>query len=62
MLTTMLLRLTITANSVHVDNVSVGVQRSYKMISDLHYVDDHLAKRDLERTQVRVNGQEVSHL
>ena len=35
--------LTITANSVHVDNDSVGVQRSYKMRSDLHYVDDHLA-------------------
>ena len=32
------------------------------MISDLHYVDDHLAKRDLERTQVRVDGQQVSHL
>ena len=55
MLTTMLLRLTITVNSVHVDNDSVGVQRSYKMRSDLHYVDDHLAKRDLERTQVRVD-------
>ena len=62
MLTTMLLRLTITVNSVHVDNDSVGVQRSYKMRSDLHDVDDHLAKRDLEWTQVRVDRQKVSHL
>ena len=62
MLTTMLLRLTITVNSVHVDNDSVGVQRSYKMRSDLYNVDDHLAKRNLERTQVWVDGQQVSHL
>ena len=41
MLTTMLLRLTITVNSVHVDNDSVGVQRSYQMRSDLHNVDDN---------------------
>ena len=41
MLTTILLRLTITVNSVHVDNDSVGVQRSYQMRSDLHNVDDN---------------------
>ena len=44
------------------DNDNVENDRSYKMIFDLHNVNDHLAKRDLERTQVRVDGQEVSHL
>ena len=28
----------------------------------LHNVDDHLAEGDLERTQVRVDGEQVGHL